>query len=59
MTIEDETSNGNVVIGETVFEKYRKQILTSHLVQLITQITQNTLQRNWLSPVPSDCYWSK
>ncbi len=34
MTIEDETGNANSVIWETVFEKYRKEILTSRLILL-------------------------
>jgi error-prone DNA polymerase len=34
MTIEDETGNANAVIWETVFEKYRKEILTSRLILL-------------------------
>ncbi len=34
MTIEDETGNANAVIWESVFEKYRKEILTSRLILL-------------------------
>ena len=34
MTIEDETGNANAVIWETVFEKYRKEILSSRLILL-------------------------
>jgi error-prone DNA polymerase len=34
MTIEDETGNANAVVWETVFEKYRKEILTSRLILL-------------------------
>lgn len=34
MTIEDETGNANSVIWATVFEKYRKEILTSRLILL-------------------------
>jgi len=34
MTIEDETGNANAVIWETVFEQYRKVILSSRLILL-------------------------